>query len=59
MLMTDGTVLAQGLSRVGLVEADTGQQGSYVNGTWKQAASFPQGYAPDAIGESVLADGRS
>lgn len=32
--------------------------GSYVNGTWKQVASLPSGYAPLFFGSAVLKDGK-
>lgn len=32
--------------------------GSYVNGTWKQVASFPKGYAPVDFASAILPDGR-
>jgi len=32
--------------------------GSYVNGTWTQVASFPAGYAPLYFSSAVLTDGR-
>ena len=32
--------------------------GSYINGTWSQAASMPPGYAPLYFGSAVLADGK-
>jgi hypothetical protein len=32
--------------------------GSYVNGTWKQVASMPTGYAPLFFGSAVLKDGK-
>src|SRR5690242_12397846 len=32
--------------------------GSYVNGTWKQVASMPSGYAPLFFGSAVLKDGK-
>ena len=32
--------------------------GSYVNGTWKQVASLPNGYAPLFFGSAVLKDGK-
>ena len=32
--------------------------GSYVNGTWKQVASLPSGYAPLFFGSAVLSDGK-
>ena len=34
------------------------ETGSYVNGTWKQLASLPSGYAPLYYGSVVLPDGR-
>ena len=34
------------------------KNGSYVNGTWSQIASFPAGYAPLYFGSAVLTDGR-
>ena len=58
MLMTDGTVMAQGFSQTGWWKLTPDNMGSYVNGTWTQVASFPGGYAPYAMAESVLADGR-
>jgi len=59
-LLTDGTVIAHS-------EQDNSQlwyaltpdkSGSYVNGTWKQLASMPEGYAPLYFGSAVLPDGR-
>jgi ribosomal protein L24E len=32
--------------------------GSYINGTWSQAAGMPPGYAPLYFGSAVLADGK-
>ena len=32
--------------------------GSYINGTWRQVASFPSGYDPLFFGSAVLADGK-
>jgi len=58
MLMTDGTVLAQGYGETDWYKLTPDNTGSYVNGTWKQIASLPSGYSPDAMAESVLADGR-
>jgi hypothetical protein len=34
------------------------QNGSYVNGTWKQLSSLPSGYTPLDFGSAVLPDGR-
>jgi len=58
MLMTDGTVLAQGFNERDWWKLTPDNTGSYINGTWKQVASLPSGYSPDAMAESVLADGR-
>jgi hypothetical protein len=58
MLLTDGTVMAQGFGETDWYRLTPDNTGSYVNGTWKQAASLPSGYAPDANAESVLPDGR-
>ena len=32
--------------------------GNYINGTWRQVASFPSGYEPLFFGSAVLADGK-
>src|SRR5207253_3704068 len=58
ILLTDGTVML----------ADNGCQewwrltpdafGSYVNGTWTQLASLPDGYSPLYHATAVLSDGR-
>ena len=57
-LLTDGTVLVQG--DIGndwwILTPDI--NGSYVNGTWKQAASLAPGYEPYAMASQTLADGR-
>lgn len=58
MLMTDGTVIAQGGGDTDFWKLTPDNTGSYVNGTWKQIASLPSGYSPYANAEAVLADGR-
>src|SRR5436305_9723497 len=58
MLMTDGTVMAQAGNAQDWYKLTPDNKGSYVNGTWTKVASFPNGYAPYANAESVLADGR-
>jgi hypothetical protein len=58
MLLTDGTVMAQGGNASDWWKLTPDNKGSYVNGTWTQLASFPGGYAPYANAEAVLADGR-
>lgn len=59
LLLTDGRVLMQSLHDAGVFYALTPDAfGSYVNGTWRQIASPPAGYAPYAGSQAVLADGR-
>jgi hypothetical protein len=57
-LLTDGTVMVQGQGCTDWWRLTPDQSGSYVKGTWKQAASLPSNYAPDAASGAVLADGR-
>ena len=54
--LTDGTVLVQGGNCSDFWKLTPDNTGSYVNGTWKQVASLPAGYAPDATASAVLAD---
>jgi hypothetical protein len=56
--MTDGTVIAQGGNDSDWWKLTPDITGNYVNGTWKQLASLPAGYVPDAFASAVLADGR-
>lgn len=56
--MTDGTVIAQGGNDSDWWKLTPDITGSYINGTWKQLASLPAGYVPDAFASAVLADGR-
>ncbi|MFL6689431.1 MAG: hypothetical protein ACJ8IR_04480 [Alphaproteobacteria bacterium] len=58
MLMTDGTIMANGYTETNWWKLTPDNTGSYVNGTWKQVASFQPGFAPDASAESVLPDGK-
>jgi hypothetical protein len=58
MQMTDGTVVAQGGNLNDWWQLTPDNTGSYVNGTWTQLATLPTGYAPYAMAEAVLADGR-
>lgn len=58
MLMTNGEVLIQRPNSpywYGLVPDATG---SYVNGSWKQQATMPAGYAPLYYASAILPDGR-
>jgi len=57
-LLTDGTVIFQGNGESDWVKLTPDNFGSYVHGTWKQIASLPAGYVPDAFASAVLADGR-
>lgn len=59
LLLTDGTVMVQDLSDLSHWYTLTPDaQGSYVDGSWKQAASMPEGYGPLYFGSSVIPDGR-
>jgi hypothetical protein len=57
-LLTDGSVIFQGNGESDWVKLTPDKFGSYVHGTWKQIASLPAGYVPDAFASAVLADGR-
>jgi hypothetical protein len=58
LLLTDGRVLVQGNSDTDWWTLTPDISGSYQNGTWKQVASLPSGYAPYAQAQAVLIDGR-
>src|ERR1700691_4762605 len=57
-LLTDGTVLAQAYNNSDFWVLSPDNTGSYVNGTWTQIASLPDGYAPLYHSSAVLPDGR-
>jgi hypothetical protein len=57
-LLTDGSVIFQGNQGSDWAKLTPDKFGSYVKGTWKQIASLPAGYVPDAFASAVLADGR-
>ncbi|HEX4511712.1 MAG TPA: hypothetical protein VH328_16600 [Burkholderiaceae bacterium] len=59
-LLTDGRVLIQANNDVDFYLLTPDKKGSYVNGTWSKAASFPSSwnYGPDAEASQVLGDGR-
>lgn len=57
-LLTDGSVVVQGGSCSDFWKLTPTISGSYIQGTWKQIASLPSGYAPYANAAAVLADGR-
>src|ERR1700733_8323404 len=56
--LTDGTVLAQSGAENTWYRLTPDNTGSYVNGTWSQAATLPPGYVPLYFAGAVLADGR-
>lgn len=62
-LLTDGTVMVQDLGpnaggSPNWWRLTPDSTGSYVDGTWSQLASMPNGYAPHAYASAVLPDGR-
>src|ERR1700730_2136810 len=64
LLLTDGTVMAQGMQGVGSFATGTwykltpDKTGSYVNGTWSTLATMPNSYQPLYYASAVLPDGR-
>jgi hypothetical protein len=56
--LTDGTVMAQSGAENTWYRLTPDNTGSYINGTWSQAASLPPGYQPLYFASAVLADGR-
>jgi len=67
LLLTDGSVIVvsepncttcTGTDYSSWYKLTPDTNGSYVNGTWSQIASFPKGYAPLYFGSAVLPDGR-
>ncbi len=59
LLLTDGTVMAQDYGTPNWWRLTPDAFGSYLNGTWTQLASMPNGYAPYDYCSAVLADGRA
>ncbi|HVY41344.1 MAG TPA: hypothetical protein VHM31_25585 [Polyangia bacterium] len=58
LLLTDGTVLVQDTGFPDWWRLTPDETGSYVNGTWSQIASLPDGYSPLYHSSAVLPDGR-
>jgi hypothetical protein len=58
LLLTNGDVLVQEGNPGNWSLLTPDRFGSYVNGTWKRAASLPPGYGPSAYASAVLPDGR-
>jgi hypothetical protein len=58
LLLTDGTVMVQDIATTSWWKLTPDSSGSYVDGTWTQLASTPDGYQPLYYGSAVLPDGR-
>jgi hypothetical protein len=58
MLLTDGTVMLADNGCQDWWKLTPDEFGSYVNGTWTQLASLPDGYSPLYHASAVLPDGR-
>jgi hypothetical protein len=63
LLLTDGTVMAQGMTASGYGTGNwyrlaPSSTGSYIAGTWTKLASMPSGYSPLYYASAVLPDGR-
>jgi len=58
LLMNDGTVLVHDSCASDWWKLTPDNTGSYVNGTWSQAASMPSNYGPLYYASAVLPDGR-
>lgn len=58
VLMTDGSILAEGAYGFDWYRFTPDERGDYVKGKWSPIASLPSGYAPEAFASAVLADGR-
>jgi hypothetical protein len=57
-LLTDGSVIFQGGRSSDWSRLTPDQSGSYLTGTWSQAASLPAGYAPDDFASAVQINGQ-
>jgi hypothetical protein len=58
LLLTDGTIMVQDTNASDWWRLIPDNTGSYVNGTWKKAASLKTGYSPLYHTAAVLPDGR-
>jgi hypothetical protein len=58
LLLTDGSVIIQDAGCPDWWRLTPDNTGSYVNGTWTQIASLPDGYSPLYHSSAVLPDGR-
>jgi hypothetical protein len=63
LLLTDGTVMAQGMQTDGYATGNwyrltPNSAGSYIDGTWTKLGTMPTGYSPLYYASAVLIDGR-
>lgn len=58
LLLTDGSVIVQDAGCPDWWKLTPDKTGSYVNGTWTQIGSLPDGYSPLYHSSAVLPDGR-
>ncbi|MEI7984569.1 MAG: kelch repeat-containing protein [Armatimonadota bacterium] len=58
ILLTDGTVMVHDIMSPDWYRLTPNNKGSYVNGTWKKAASMAADYGPLYFASAVLKDGR-
>ncbi|MBV8852350.1 MAG: choice-of-anchor D domain-containing protein [Sinobacteraceae bacterium] len=58
LLLTDASLLCQTAAGQDWYRLTPDSNGSYEQGTWSAAASFPASYIPQAFASAVLADGR-
>ena len=63
LLLTDGTVMVQGMATTGYATGNwyrltPSSTGSYIAGTWSTLATMPSGYSPLYYASAVLSDGR-
>ena len=58
LLLTDGTIMVHNACGSDWWRLTPDNTGSYINGTWKQLASLPSGYAPLYYASALLPDGR-
>ena len=58
LLLTDGRIMCNDSDHGHWWALTPDTWGSYINGTWRQLASLPDGYTPLYYASAVLADGR-
>ena len=58
LLLSDGSVIVQGLCSSTWYRLSPDASGNYVDGTWNQIASLPSTYGPLFYASALLPDGR-